>query len=215
MTVNVTDWLDSVQRQAPGADEGLITAVTLQAIIEFAKDAKVHHFTFVKADTEADTATYDLTLPANTRLHEVEAVFYDGLPLKLEDPDMLQELHKTFLADTGTPTNFYMDDDDTVHLYPIPVADDKILRVVGYVAPAEGSTTVDDRYWNHYRQEIANLATATLLEMPQGPARPWADANRALHYRALYDDRLSRILSDGPKNQHATKRRRAQPGFRW
>lgn len=205
----ITDWVNPVARIVPSADERLITEAVRQAVIQFAEDAKVHAFQDTQ-NTVASTATYDITLPANTVLLEIRTVFYDDVEIDLFDIDELRIYDKNFETTTGTPKRFYVSDEDTIGLAPIPSAV-AVLRVSAYARPAEDATAVDDRYWRDDRDTITFLAASILLGMPQSTDRPWGDPQVAYQYAMRYQTKLDQRLSDGPRHKHSQKRRRAKP----
>ncbi len=208
---DIVDWIDSVQRIVPGVDETLLVETVREALIQLSEETNIHSHVFVEPSTVDGTHTYTMTFPTDTILKEIVDAWYDGNPIDLWDVDDLQDDMADWDTREGNVSRFIIVDVTDIRLVGIPTADDKILRVSMYVRPAEGAATVDDRYWREHKDTITYLAASLLLSMPKSPDRPWGNASSANTYQARYAEKLSRVLSDGTRNQHTRKRRRAKP----
>lgn len=211
MATNLTNWLSEVNRLVlKCTNDTIITDAIRDAVIQLAEEGRVHSHVFTKADTEASTASYDLTFPSDTQLYEVRILWYDEVEFSEWDVDALEDEDADWDSTEGTPSKYCIADEDTITLVPVPDTDDVELKVSMYVRPTEAAASVDDRYWNKYRIAIRYLAASLLLAMP---GREWTAAAWSDRYEKRYRTKLADVNFKGPRSQHSRPVRRSGPAF--
>lgn len=95
----------------------------------------------------------------------------------------------------------------SLEIFPLDdseVDSDMVITLV--VRPADGSTTIDDRFYSEYRDAICAIASAHLQRMK---GRPWSDLQQALINQGVAERKISEANFKFRAHQYETKPRKS------
>lgn len=125
----------------------------------------------------------DYELSPNTTGAVLESVLWanlDGQPLEHVDARYVE---KSKLDDTGKPTSFWLINDTTVRLLPIP--DDRYdLTTAISVKPSRAATGVEDWIYESYVEPIVSGA---IWRLARTPGKAWSDPEIAMYHHRMFE----------------------------
>lgn len=186
-TVNFSQWYDDVLPHAPGCASAMALDAIRKAAIEFCKETRVWRYEHPAVTVSANVAEYPFTPPTDTVVSEILDAWYDGVWLEPLGPDELADINGNWLTWTGPrPIYVTQSDERTVRLVPEPtvtLADGLTMLVA--LKPAHDATTIEERLYEEYREEIACGALARLLMSPKKPySDPALGPQKAAEFRS-------------------------------
>lgn len=172
----------------PGCSEPLLDQAILDTAIDFCRDTQVVTMEIDAFETEANTADYDLDVPAGYELEQMVNVWVDGLPIS---PPSLDVLSMTAFGENpspGRPTAYSQPDEMTLRLYPTP---DMAYTITGSVVvrPSTTATTLPDVLEKRWTDPIVAGALMRLLVIP---GQPFTNVSMVKLWGPQYNDGVVR-----------------------
>lgn len=164
--------------ETPGCPEVTVNSALAASAAEFCAETHIWRETLDPFDTEADEALYDLD--ASAVVESVPQLVVDGRELGHVD---IRLLDPTRLTDTGIPSHFWVQDDRSVRLFPIP---DGVYPVVATVTlkPSRSARQVPDWIFETFADGIVSGALWRLLRIP---GKEWTNVDLAGAHKALFE----------------------------
>jgi hypothetical protein len=169
----LTAFAKYVRPSVPGCPEPVLLDAILRACIEYASRTKFLQET-ITVNTAIGATAYTLATGTGTEPIEIRSIKRDTTGL---NPSGRYDVDAEGLdLSEGTPTDFYLESDGSMIIYPAPDAAEALLVKVA-VAPTNSATTVSDAFLVAGRiDKIAAGAKAILMLMPN---TPWSNTQDA------------------------------------
>jgi len=166
------------------------------AIIDFSNRTwiKQYDFTWNITDTDVmeelnDAVDLDMDGVYGYRPIEVLTMIVDGEVVEYKERPAIEQEFPEWWDDTGSgATYWYIVDDDTIRVYPVPTDDFTMFLRVAF-RPKRDAETFDDNIYKNWADVISEGAKFRLFTMP---AKPWTNPDAAILAKALYDKGVSR-----------------------
>jgi len=199
MATNLTSWYPELRGKVPGVPPPVLLRMVRASVREFCEKTLLWKKTLDEIDVVADTQSYALAY-SGAELIEIRSVQFkaakaDGTE---SDDDQFHLIHPATeelldkiasgaweFQECTSPSNYYTNKDvNTIYLTEIPtVASTDGLRAKVWLKPDEDATTVEDLFWNKYRDAITEGAAYRLFNMT---AMPWASTQLADRHEARF-----------------------------
>lgn len=198
----VTTWaetLDLIAIELPQCPKAVAMQCAKLAVIEFCVDSGVWLHYPDALDVDAGSRDVVIEPPAGARIAGVTSAQLNGREL---DPTTIRDLtlnYSNWQAKAGTPTACWIDENDTLKLFPMPsVAATGGLVCVVWAAPKLTSDSFPAWIWDTHHRPIAAKAKYIAFKMAK---KPWSDGNLAIaadgEYRELLADVRSKVARGG------------------
>lgn len=205
-----TTWvqmLDLVAIELPQCPKNVALQCCKLAAIAFCEDSKVWKHYPDALDVEAGVRDVVIDPPAGARICGLHTLKMSGRNINPIVPAVLFEKVNGWDTVSGTVTNYWTDQADTIKLYPLPTASQSaVLSCVAAATPKMNATGMPDWIWEEYHDAIAAKAKAIAFSMPK---KPWSDPNTfALaegQYREKLADARSKVNRGGGRAVQGTK----------
>lgn len=132
--------------------------------------------------TAPNLVEYDLDSEAV--VEDVIGVVYEETVLDRTDLRLLP-LEK--LSETGSPTAFYVHNDTTIRIYPIPDARAR-LTVTAILKPSRTALSVEDWIYETWADVLVSGAVYRVARIP---GKDWTNPNLAEEHRLIYERAIS------------------------
>ncbi len=178
--------LPEIIPMVPGCPDTLIENNIRAATIELCEKAAVLQAELDPLSTIAGIYEYDFEPPANTVVHKIMWVVYDGKDLEPISTNLLEQRKPNWRdADNrGSPEYYVKVSQGLFWMVPVPnvtTPSSTILRV--QLKPTQTSTEASDELMSDYRDTIVNGALFRLLRLP---SKEWTDMGGAQVYGSLF-----------------------------
>lgn len=177
-----------VQIPTSGCPEPVVKRALCDAAIEFCEftHAFVEHHTL---SAQIGQSQYDIDTDAGSSSMIIGVSLADRNLSPVYTEALYSVYGEIWRAHTGTPYHYLSDDENSLQVYPIPIADETGTLTLA-VRPNRSSTEWDDRLFERYGEIVADGALARLLAQP---GTPWADVNESLRRRVLFTRGMNRV----------------------
>ncbi len=179
------DLLPELIAMTPGCSDTMIRNAIRSAAIEFCEGAGVYQSQLDPISTVKGEYEYEFEAPANTRVHKILWVNYQGTNLEPISTSLLEERLPSWRTTIGSTPEYYVKNTSTtLSLVPVPantVANSTTIRV--QLKPTHDSTQCDADVMSDYRDAIVHGALFRLLRMP---SKDWTDYTAAGVYGNLF-----------------------------
>jgi len=159
-------------------------------IIDFCERTWIHQldFTFDISDTDVmeeinDSVDLDLDGVQNLRPVEVIQAQADGSNLELKERRAVEVFPEWWNDDQASTYYWYLVDNDTIRLYPMPVQDFTLFLRVAF-KPQRAAVVFWDDIYKDWVEVIAAGAKYRLFQIPN---KPWTSPEHTLLNRAEYE----------------------------
>jgi len=192
MATSLTSWAPYILPQITGCPFPALERAVRDAAIGFCEETLLWTYDLTRISVVANQANYTLTVPTNVygEIISIDDVKYkqNGLdddqfvtltPISQNQMDLHENGAWKFLT-AATPSNYYIEEDDTATLYlwkkPTEASTSGLL-VRANLRPTDTCTTVQDFLYSTFSRVIADGALADLFAMR---AMPWYDVVEAV-----------------------------------
>lgn len=174
------DLVPIVSFDAIGAPAPRAAYAVAQAAHEFFRLTRTYVVEMDPAKLIANSTTFDLDLPSNTLLVEVNQVKYGSQVVESKLPEQLPGGWEDL---TGSPS-FYLVQGSALRLVPYPIAkSDTLMRAKFAVHPMLTASEIPDDLGDKFRDALINGAKGFLLA---DVGKPWTNPGAAAAFRAEY-----------------------------
>lgn len=193
------DFAKWVRPFVPNCPEPILLDAIFNAAVEYC--SRTQNLTDdVQITTQAGVSTYPITVLDGYEPVQILTVKRDGYPLRPSDRRDIEV--KTFAA-PRQPTDFYMDGDFNLVLFPTPVDVDTFDLSVA-ITPAMDATELPDLLLKQQRYlHVAAGAKAKLLVEPY----PWANLQVAMYELEVFESAIAKQQVKRSKGNSATRLR--------
>lgn len=188
-----------VKAYAVGAPDATIVDALRKTAIAFFWSSLAYRKWLPAFDLTLSTTTYTPTLPSQTEIAQVTALYCQGLPVDEKTHEQFLALDPKWPSLTGTQAQYFtvLDDKSTFNIIPIPQA-----TVVGAftmqvaLCPTLTSTGVEQAWLEEWRDGIIDGALARLLTLPE---RSWTNLKEADKRHERYHAQKAAARAQGNK----------------
>lgn len=186
--MNLEDLAPFVLPSVSGCPDPTLLHHLRQSAIEFCSRTLVWQQDLDPIDSVAATDNYPLPMPDDAKLVKLLAFTIDGTEAFVVTPEKGRRL----AVSASSRDVAWTDNRTNVRINPVPGADG--LQYVFRVAlkPSQAAVAIPDEVGEHYANDIAIGALASLLDL-EGVT--WANPARAAQRRADFEDRMSRVAA--------------------
>ena len=178
----------------PNCPVFVVERAVREAAIEFFERSMAYPVIQDAASLPANVETFDIELPATTRLVTYGVVRYDSQELKGIHRDDIDRSHRDWTSIKGTPSNYVYNDEGSIRLYPFPdTASTKKLYVRFYVTPTRSSVDIPDILGERYYDAILYGARHRLARMP---GTTWTNPSMAASYLQMFEQKVKNAKAD-------------------
>lgn len=183
----VTDLIPGIQINAPEATSLTIKRLIIEVVRDFCKVTKYWRQDLATVSLAADTATYALTLPADTELVDIKSVSYlNNADLTKKTIHQLRKIDPQYRTTNGTPRHVTRTGVDTIRVYPVPsAAAANVLTPYVALRPTLAATTIDDTIIDDHEETIRHGVLGRLFSLPR---KAWTDNALAGFHLAAYEN---------------------------
>lgn len=183
---DIDDFLPSIRPYAPGVADPTAYFAIRQAAIEFCERTRLwrfdDEFSVVGDDCEA------LLTPPSSVVHEIDAVWFNGVKLRHVTPGKLDELLPTWRAGqnrpTGQPSYVTQTEPNTIVLAPFGTGTVKLSL---FLKPSPNAGEFPDFIVDQHRETIAFGALSRILLIPN---QSFTDAQMAAVFGQTFQSRV-------------------------
>lgn len=195
------DFLPGIRPYAPGVADPTAYFGIRQAAIEFCEKTRLWRFddTFTIAADDCE----QLLAPSGAVIHEVEALSFNGYPLKPKTPDWLDE-HRNGWREgllSGAPEYFTQTAMNTVTL--VPRASGTVSLSL-WLKPAQDCDELPDFMVEQFRELIAHGALGRILLIPN---QSFSNVEMGAAFGAAFQSKLDSLSTKGFTGQQRAKLR--------
>lgn len=200
------DFLPKVNQYAPGCAEPAAFDALRAAAAEFCERTGLWRATLTinTASQEPDI----MALPADSTMHAIELVLFNGRELERVTPEYLDERFSTWRTETATGEPQYITQlvQDEIRLYPF--ADGEVSAFVR-LKPTANADTLPDFLADRYRDTLQAGALAKILLLP---GQPFTNPDLAMMFHARFQADLDRLFDAKSRGQQRAPAR-TKPAF--
>lgn len=198
----LTDFLDYIMVELPGADIALVKQKVLESCIEFCARTKVYTVTLPAIDVVSGTASYTLDPESGYIISDVMAdgVVYNGVMLNPSDPVSLDDVFTDWRTTGSGAPSYYLLSADRTTLTLVETPDASItggLVVTVAEKPTINATTVPDVLLSRYHEAVKCGALGALFAMKR---KPWSDTSLATFHMQRFNALTGRADSERAKS---------------
>jgi hypothetical protein len=198
----LTEFLDYVMVDAPGAGTDLVKQKILEACITFCVTTKATTYKLPAINVVSGQADYPLTPESGYRIVDVlsDGVFFNGKKIDPNDPVGLDMIFGKWRmpSETGAPDYYICDVARsilTLVLTPAVSITGGLLVTVAQ-APLVTATQVPDVLLSHYHEAIKHGALGALMSMNK---KPWTNANLAIWHMQQFRTAMSQTDAENAR----------------
>jgi|APCry1669189369_1035219.scaffolds.fasta_scaffold05234_4 hypothetical protein len=178
-----------VKPLVPACPDPYLDRALCDAAIEFCETTQAFQER-VSLKVKANVATYPLTSSEGSPGMVLGVTLGNERTVYPVYVDALTNVYGEQWKDqTGDPVMYLADDEDTLHLYPIPLNDDTGKMTLA-LRPNRSDTDWDDRLYERYGEIIANGALSRLL-LQTGTL--WADMVGGAYRKKVFVQGMSKV----------------------
>lgn len=190
--MNLEDLAPFVLPSVQGCPDPTLLHHLRQAAIEFCSKTLVWQQELAPIASVAGTGTYLLPVPADAKLVKLLTYTIDGVEASVVTPEHGRKLAQRWASAEVAWTV----DRTNVHFSPVPEANDVPYVFQAALKPTQAATAIPDEVGEHYANDIAEGALASLLSLEKVT---WADPVKAGIRRMDFEGRMSRIAAQVSK----------------
>lgn len=182
-----TSFLPKVSPEVPGCPLSVAEDAVRESAIEFCERGLAWIHTHDPLPSIANYGTYPFEPPSGALVCRLLQAWFENRQLIPRTADQLAEEFSNWTTATGSPRYTVQDDEENLIIVPMPttnVADAIRMRVA--LRPTHASTEIETRIYEHHLDTIAMGAKSKLMMMSD---KPWANANMAAAYKAMFDEK--------------------------
>lgn len=178
----------------PNCPVFVVERAVREAAIEFFERSLAYSVTQDAASLPSNVETFDLELPATTRLVSYGVIRYDSRELSGLHRDDIDRSNRNWTAIQGEPMHYVYNDEASFRLYPFPDrASSKKLYVRFYVTPTRDSVDIPDILGERYYDHILYGARHRLARMP---GTTWTNPGMAAGYLQVFEQKVKNAKAD-------------------
>ena len=191
-------WVKEIHPKVPGAIEGYIYDQLKLVISDFFKRTKAWRTIFGPYTVLAGDGTICLNpIDAKTNVIQVISVTKNGTPMV---PTSITDVPRIIITETNskTPSRYYVEPYDTVHVLPVPTLDVEEFMVVAALTPRIYDDNRIDQWIidMHYESIIAGV----LQRLYQEPGKVYTNVKQGQYWGAKYRSEMARARSIAAQN---------------
>lgn len=206
----ITTLYPAVLAIASQAPEILASRALIESAREFCSRTRLWREDLTALDSAASTASYTLTLPADSAVVDLMSVKYNTENLTPKDSAQLDKIDSEWRTREGTPVYYKREGTDGLRLVRVPAtALTGAIEVYAALKPAFNATSIDDTVLEEHQDTIVNGALARLLRIPK---KEWSDKSTSEYYRTLFERELGVASSRGDSGRTANVARKVRYG---
>lgn len=190
---NITDFVDDVRIEVPGAMDGVIASAVRKVVREFCRKTTrwrvdLADLTLVLGQTAYVPGSISTTiqLPIDGELVLYVGGKQNGIPLDATRKEDMDAVKFNWQVEQGSQMlRFYPSDPLTFNVYPIPSDVTYPVQIRAAFMPAVDAATCPDFIMDDWQETITAGAVGRLLNMAD---RPWTDMKTAMVKRTEFLD---------------------------
>lgn len=186
--MNLEDLAPFVLPSVPGCPDPTLLHHLRQAAIEFCGKTLVWQQELDPIDSVSATDSYPLPVPDGAKLVKLLSFTIDGTEAYVVTPEKGRRLAvQDSIRDVA-----WTDDRTNVRINPVPGVDglQYVLKVA--LKPSQAATAIPDEVGEHYAQDIATGALASLLDLENVT---WSDPVKASVRRTRFEARMNSVAA--------------------
>lgn len=171
----------------PSAPIPLAIHAYKKAFIEFSKKSRAYRHDIPQFPLIADIHTYDLDIPANTFVQNIEWVKAFGEPLLPTSPELLNTEDPSWQTKfSSRPSHYFLQGLSQIRVVYTPsVTDVTTLAVQVSLVPKQAATEIPEEISERYYETLLHGATGYLLQLPDATV---SDPQRAATYLMMFKE---------------------------
>jgi hypothetical protein len=197
-------FLPYVRPFAPGVSDPTAYRAIRNSVVEFCERTRL--WKYESTTTITASAAQAIATPSGSILHDIEAVSFNGHPLRPVTPSDLDWLSPNWRteAEGGLPQYVTQIDQNTLRI--VPRLDGELYLCLR-LKPSKDTNVIPDFIANEYSECIGWGALGRLLMVP---GQQYTNPDMAVAYTARFGQKLDTLANKGIKGQqNAPKRTRA------
>lgn len=157
--------------------------------IDFCERTKAHVVDLALLDAVAEQMDYTPTLPTETDLVEIRAVWFSGDKLKEKAPAALDLDYGDWKAEIGQPAAYTQERLDKLLLVPAPsAAATAAIKISAAVKPSLAATGISDWLFAKFRLVLVAGVKAKMMAIAD---KPWTRPDRVQFYSDQYEEGIT------------------------
>ena len=188
--MNLSDLLNDVLVDCPGAPEPLIIDALIIALREFCNRTRFWQQSLSPINLVAGQAIYPLNPPTNTEIVSVMQARTGHLLVSASTNDLDRDFPGWRDAQARQPVFYFQPSMDSIHVVYKPSENiSNGLSVIAALRPARNATTMDDEIYREFGNEIISGAKAHLQLAPN---KPWSAPDHAAANALAFSTAINR-----------------------
>jgi hypothetical protein len=182
------DFSKWVRPSVPMCPEPVLLDAILQSAIEFCERTRCN-VEVIEITTIVGQAIYPIAVQANYEPSKLLSLKRDIYPLRPAD---YRDVEVSPLYNSTNPTDFFMDADNTLYLYPTPLASE-VLTLSLVTNPTVEATEVPDMLMTNRRYLTIAAGAKARLMIDSGDV-PWANPQLGVVQAAAFESGIDREM---------------------
>ena len=187
----ITDFVDDVRAEVPGAMDGVITTEVLKVLRKFCRRTTRYRATLPDITLVLNQVAYtvgggasNLVLPTDSEIVIYTNCSQNGVPVEFKRLQDLQKLYYNWQAETGSQVlALYPTDNQTVNAFPIPTDVTYPLVLEVALMPTITAVTYPDFILNDWQETIT---AGTVARLKRQADKEWTDVKTAADKEAEF-----------------------------
>lgn len=192
---SLDDFFPNVTLEVPECPLVLIRHQIRNAAIEFCEKTLAWQYDCAAVNAVAGQASYTLSIPAGTDIHNISSVRHNNWPLTAVTSEWMNDNYTAWESETGVQASSVIYIPPlTIKLYPFPnTTGTGTIKVRVTLKPSRTALTLDDNLYNRYVESIAAGAKYRLMAQPK---KAWTDPEMSMYYRGIFSKGINSARAD-------------------
>jgi len=211
--VAISLFYNRVRPAVPKCPTVALISYTRDAAIKFCEKSRYWREDLTAMNAVASQAAYTASPPSSESVVvDVVTVRHNGISLEQTSEAYLDSLYSDWRDDTASQADgWFATARDNISLYKAPsAAGTANIELKAVLKPSKTATTLAQPLYDHYLEEIAAGAKATLLAMPD---MPWSNPGEVAYYKDIFDKAIADAKITAAKGYNRTPLRTRPPPF--
>jgi hypothetical protein len=201
-----SDFYNYVLPELPSCGQDLVTLAIQDVCLDFFDNAGIYTVTATPITAIAGTALYNLGPPTNWDVAWVRAAWFNGNEITPTNEDALNKKYQNWSTQTGTPTEYMLEDQNTIRLVPMPDSNAGGLSLtMRQVLKPQRSATGFSTDWV-YDRWLPVLAAGVKAKLMAMPTKAWSNPGMAKYYGDMYEGGKGDAIRDSSRSLTRSQR---------